>query len=441
MLEKMMLWLMDPSMDAAMKNMLTSKYAENPFLMTTIAGKLTPRAIMEAGMRAQTGQELERPIGSPVVLSPWEQIMFNPRQLFELPTASKKDVSTKTVIGPNAKKPIHLDMPIMLTGMSYGGSLSLDMKMAIAKGTSLAGTSTNTGESGLTNEERENAKILIGQYNRAMRMKEEDLQHLDAIEIQLGQGAFGGAAEIETKSDKIGDHLRETWKLEEGEGSTIKPRFPNVQSSEDLIELINRIKSNHDVPVGVKIAGSDFIEFDLEVLSKTNIDFITIDGAEGGTAGSPPTLEDDIGLPTLHSIVRAHDWLEKKGIRDKYQLISSGGLATPGQFLKALALGADAVYIGSIALMATLQSQMTKALPQYPPPQLALYDGKLKDEFNVEEGARDLANFLLSCAAEMTSAVQVIGKKGTSELNREDLMTLNKELAEFAGIRYGASHR
>lgn len=100
MIERMMMWLMDPSMDAAMKNMLSSKYEENPFLMTTIAGKLTPRAIMEAGMRAQSGQEIKRPIGSPVVLSPCEKILLNPRQIHQLPTASKNQIKTTTFIGP-----------------------------------------------------------------------------------------------------------------------------------------------------------------------------------------------------------------------------------------------------------------------------------------------------------------------------------------------------
>lgn len=437
----MMLWLMDPTMDAAMKNMLTSKYEENPFLMTTIAGKLTPRAIMEAGMRAETGKEIKRPIGSPIVLSHWEKILLNPRQLHQLPTENKNQTQTTTVIGPNSKKPMNLSMPIMLTGMSYGGSLSLSMKKAIAKGTTMAGTSTNTGESGLTVEERENAKFLVGQYNRAMRMKEDDLKHLDAIEIQLGQGAWGGASEIQTKAQDIGDHLRKTWRLEEGEDSTVKPRFPGIKSNTDLVALINRIKSQHDVPVGIKIAGSDFIEDDLEVIAQTNVDYIVVDGSEGGTAGSPPTLEDDLGLPTLHSLVRAVDWLTEKKLKQKYQIIASGGLTTPGHFLKALAIGADAVYIGSIALMAVLQSQMVKALPQYPPPQLALYSGKLKKEFSVEEGATCLANFLKSCQEEMKSALQVMGKTSTTQLTREDLVTLDKELADFASIRYGASRR
>jgi methylamine---glutamate N-methyltransferase subunit C len=423
-------------------NMLTSKYEENPFVMTTIADKLSPRAIIEAGMRAQTGKPINRPIGSPVVLSPWYQLLLNSRQLFELPTESINQVNTKTVIGPNAKKPLMLDMPIMLTGMSYGGSLSLKMKMAIAKGTSMAGTSTNTGESAVTNEERDNANLLIGQYNRGMRLSsEEQLQRLDAIEIQLGQGAWGGAAEITTKAQDIGDHLQEAWHLKDGEDSTIKPRFPNVQSSEDIINLVNGLKEKYDVPVGVKIGGTDFIEYEMEVIAKTNADYIAIDGSEGGTAGAPPTLEDHIGLPTLHSLVRAVDWLEENKARERFSLIVSGGLTTPGHFLKAIALGADAVYIGSIALMATLQSQMAKALPKYPPPQIALYSGKLKEELDVDEAAKDLAKFLTSCNEEMKAAVQVIGKQSIKELNREDLVSVDKDLAEFIGIRFAGSHR
>lgn len=332
-------------------------------------------------------------------------------------------------------------MPIMLTGMSYGGSLSLKMKMAIAKGTALAGTSTNTGESSLTDEERDHAKFLIGQYNRAMVMHEEDLGHLDAIKVQLGQGAFGGAAEVTMKSKDIGDHLRASWRLEEGEDSTVRSRFPGLNSSADIIQLINRLKSEHDVPVGIKIAGTDFIEYELEIISKTKADYIVIDGAEGGTAGSPPTLQDHVGLPTLHSLIRAVDWLEEKNLKQKYQLIVSGGLTTPGHFLKALAIGADAVYIGSIALMATLQSQMTKALPKYPPPQLALYIGKLAEEFDVEEGAKDLSNFLISCNEEIIGALQVLGKTSCVQLNRDDLVTLDRELANFSKIRYGASRR
>jgi len=139
--------------------------------------------------------------------------------------------------------------------------------------------------------------------------------------------------------------------------------------------------------------------------------------------------------------VRAVDWLVENGLRERFSLIIAGGLVTPGHFLKALALGADAVYIGTVALMAALQSQVVKVLPQAPPAQLALYDGKMNDKVDVDKAARHLANFLESCTAEMKLAVQAVGKNALSELGRGDLVTVDKDMAEFAGIRYAGSHR
>jgi glutamate synthase domain-containing protein 2 len=442
MLNQLILKLMDPMLDETMVEMLTREYADNPLMLATVAEKLSTRAIIEAGMRAESGKALERPLGSPIVLAPWHQILLNSKQLFALPTNDPKKIQTTTVIGPNAKKPLVLDMPIMITGMSYGGSISLPLKMAIAKGTAMVGTSTNTGESSVTDEERDNAKFLIGQYNRGGRLTSpEQLKLVDAIEIQFGQGAFGGAAYQTTKAKVMDDHLRGAWNLEEGQDSVIYPRFPNVNSQQDIINLVKGLKNAYDVPVGIKIAASDYIENELEVIAQTQADFIAIDGFEGGTSGAPPTLADNVGLPSLYALVRAVDWLTNHDCKEKFSLIIAGGLATPGHFLKAIALGADAVYIGSIALMATLQTQMTKALPQHPPPQLALYTGKLKDELDIDEAARSLANFLRSCVSEMKKTVQVTGKHAIKELDRTDLVTVNKDLSDFVGIRYAGSHR
>ncbi|SDF67668.1 FMN-binding glutamate synthase family protein [Sporolituus thermophilus] len=434
--------MMDPMLDEAAMKMLTEDYPDNPFLMVTVAEKLSPRAIMEAAMRSELGKELTRPLGSPVVLSPWDSILLNPRQLFQLPYPDYTAVDTRTVIGPRAPKPLQLDIPILITGMSYGGSLSLQMKMALARGAALAGTATNTGESAVTNEERDNAKYLIGQYHRGGQLSgPEQLSRLDAIEIQLGQGAWGGAVDEPMPGDMIGEHLRQTWKLATGQGATVYARMPGKNNTQDYIKMINSMKEQYDVPVGVKIAGTDFLEYELAVIAQTEADYIVIDGSEGGTAASNPTLQDNVGLPTLHSLVRAVNWLEENNLRDKFSLIITGGLTTPGHFLKALALGADAVYIGSIALMAAMHTQVAKALPQSPPVQLALYTGKLNDKLDIDQAAGHLANFLRSCVAEMQLAVQAVGKRSTSELSREDLVTVDKDLAEFARIRYAGSPR
>lgn len=232
-----------------------------------------------------------------------------------------------------------------------------------------------------------------------------------------------------------------TWHLSEGQDATIYSRMPNVNTPKEIVDMLNNLKKQYDVPVGIKIAGSDYIEYELEVISQSNVDFIVVDGSEGGTAVAPPTLEDNVGLPTLHSLVRAVDWLDSNNLKDKYTLIAGGGLKTPGHFLKTMAIGADAVYIGSIALMAALQTQMSKALPQLQPPQIALYIGKLKEELDVDKAAISLANFLFSCIAEIKLAVQAIGKNSLKELNRSDLVTTDKNLAQFLNIRDGLTPR
>ncbi|KNF08158.1 archaeal-type glutamate synthase GltB [Gottschalkia purinilytica] len=442
MLTSLLLKALDPITDSMIKKLFTEDYADNPYIAITAAQKLTARAIIEAAIRSETGKVLTLPYGSPINLSPWEKILLNPRQLFELPTESIKDIDMSVTIGKNAKKPLKLDIPMMITGMSYGGSLSLRMKMALAKGAAMVGTSTNTGESAVSEEVRSNTKYLIGQYNRGGLMTTpEKLSKLDAIEVQLGQGAWGGAVESTKYADTIDEHLREVWDLQKGEDSTIYSRMPNTSSTEDIIELINNLKSQYDVPIGVKIAGTDFIEDELKVISKTKADYIVIDGSEGGTAVAPPTLADNVGLPTLHTLSRTIKWLEEKGIRDKFDIIVAGGLSTPGHFLKAKALGADAVYIGSIAVFATVQCQAVKTLPEAPPTQLALHEGKYADKLDIDVAANNLANFLTSCTEEMKMALQAVGKKSIKDLNKEDLVTVDKELAEFLKIRYAASPR
>jgi glutamate synthase domain-containing protein 2 len=438
----MMMKLMDPSMDEVMAKMLTEDYKDNPFLMVTVAEKLSPRAMMEAAMRAEAGKELARPLGSPVVLSPWDKLLLNPKQLFELPTSDYTEITMKTVIGPKAKKPLQLELPIMITGMSYGGSLSLPIKIALAKGATIVGTSTNTGESAVTEEERGAARFLIGQYHRGGQLSgQEQLKQLDAIEIQLGQGAWGGAVDSTMKAQDIDDHLRNAWKLKKGEDATVYARMPGKNSTKDYIAMIDDMKAQYDVPIGVKIAGTDYIEYELAVIAQTKADYIVVDGSEGGTAVANPTLQDNVGLPTFHTLVRTIDWLVKNNLRDRFSVIIAGGLTTPGHFLKALAIGADAVYIGTIALLAALHTQMTKALPQAPPSQMLLYTGKLTDKLNIDAAANHLANFLSSCKSEMQLAVQAVGKESIKELNRSDLVTVEKDLAEFAAIRYAGSHR
>ena len=239
-------WLLlkaaNPIADDTVDKLFTADYTDdNPYLVVTIAEKESPRAIIEAAVRAEIGTELTRPLGSPNVLSPWNKLLLNPRQLFELPYPDYTKIDTKTVIGPRAKKPLKLDIPIMITAMSHGGSLNTKMKVALAKGASMAGTATNTGESTVIDKEREAAKLLIGQYNRGGWLNTPDkLKQLDAIEVQLGQGAWGGAIDEIIPNKNLDKHIKEAWHLNGGD-AVIHARMPGVKSSQDIIKLINKL--------------------------------------------------------------------------------------------------------------------------------------------------------------------------------------------------------
>ncbi|MBU5592197.1 FMN-binding glutamate synthase family protein [Clostridium sp. MSJ-4] len=434
-MEGIMKNITNKSLDKITESMLRDPYDKNMYVMVTGAMKLGLTSLIEATMRGEDGSILHRAYGSSNHNSPWNKLYLNPTQIFQLPVEEFSSIDLSTTIGKNAKKPIKLSMPLMITGMGYGSSLNLNVKLAIAKATSNVGISTNTGESGLCREERELSKILIGQFNRYNCLnKKEQLSQLDGIEIQLGQGAWGGAVIGNIPSNKADNHLREVFNLKEGEDANRTSRLKEINSPEEIINLIKDLKSQYDVPVGVKIAGSHYIEKDLEILLRSNLDFITIDGAEGGTSGAPPTLEDHLGLPTLYSLSRAYNFLKEKNAENKVDIIIAGGLRNPGEFLKALALGAKAVYIGSIAVVATLQSQTIKATPFEPTPQLFLYDGDKKDDFDIDKGADTLSNFLVSCKEEMKLALMAMGKNQISELNTLDLVSVDKDLAEALQI-------
>lgn len=181
-----------------------------------------------------------------------------------------------------------------------------------------------------------------------------------------------------------------------------------------LRQLVAELRRLTDgVPIGAKLAAGHRLEEDMKHCLDAGVDVIALDGAQAATKGSPPILQDDFGLPTLYALVRASEFLNISGRRERVSLIVGGGLSTPGDFLKALALGADAVYIGSIALFAVSHGQVFKSLPWEPPTEVVFHGGKPADEFDIDEGADRLARFLRACAAEMALGVRAMGKNIT----------------------------
>jgi len=428
---------LNEAVDKAVSRMVRDQYTENIFGMIPATKKIGLINLMELAMRSAQGTPIPRILGSHIQFSPWDSILFNPVHLFRFPTPENVGIGTSVTIGPRCRKPMTISIPVMVAAMSFGGALSKSAKIAAAKAAAAAGTATNTGEAGLLEEEREAAQLLIGQYNRGGWMNSPDkYKRLDAIEIQLGQGAQGSSPQ-RTTAKNIGSDFREAFGLREGDDALIRSRLPGVNTQEDFIQLVRHLRDETGVPVGLKIAATHHLEKELQIALEAEVDFVTVDGAEGGTHGGAPTLQDDLGLPTMFGVTRAAEYFARKGVSGDVNLIATGGLVTPGRILKALALGADAVYIGTTAVMSMLSGQMADAMPYESVSSMVVYTGKMTDKLDIDKAAENLFRFLNASVREMELVAISLGKTALSDLNNSDLCALDPFLAKATGIQFG----
>lgn len=418
--------------------LLTDKFEENLWELVTSIQRLDINKLIDIELRAETKSFLERPIGGPRKFKYLDKIMFNIAQLETLPTPRETNIDTSVVIGPMARKPLRLKIPILVAGMSYGLAITEAYKIAYAKGASAVGTATNTGLGPWLESERKAARHLILQYSRVSWNKDEKIiKQSDAIEIQFGQGANAGAGKT-LKAEQISGTLRKRLGLKKGQDAVIHNRIDGVRSGKDLMNLIDYLKEiTGGVPVGVKIGAGKYLEEDLEIVVEAGADFVCVDGAEGGTHGSLPILEDDFGVPAMIAASRAAKFWEENGLKGKVSLLLGGQLATPGDCLKMIALGADAVYMGTAILIATTHNQALKVIPYEPPTQIAYEHGKYSKKFDIEKGAKSLHNFLHATVYEMEEAVKALGKTAIRDVSREDIFAIDKDVAEIAGIELG----
>jgi len=421
------------------KRIMMDTYSENLWEFISASKKVGLQNIIETNLRSQEGKVIKRPLGSPKKFPDFNNIMFNFAQLHRLPTDEGVDIDTRVIIGPCASKPLIIEMPIMISGMAYGLALSANAKIGLAKGSAIAGTATNTGEGPFLPAERKAADKLILQYNRGKWSKSPQiLRQADMIEIHFGQGAGGGVGHIIADKEidwKVKIRMGVNW----GEQAVIHANFPDMNNdSHHLQHLVGYLKEiTQGVPIGIKIAGSKYLEDDLEIAIEAGIDVITIDGSQAGSKGTAPILQDDFGLPTLFALNRANNYFKRHNLKNKVSLIITGGLYNPGDFLKALALGADAVYIGSTALFAMSHTQVLKAIPWEPPPEIVFYKGKFQQKFNVDKGAKSLAKFLKACNEEIKEGVRALGKKSIHEVDKNDLFALDSQTAEAVDLPLG----
>jgi glutamate synthase domain-containing protein 2 len=403
--------------------------------MYNVFAKVGVLNVFESDLRGTTGKPLQRPFGSSKHFSAWEKLNFNCVYLSRKPVMESVDIDTKAVIGPKAKRPLYIDLPIIIAGMAYGAGPSFRAKLALAKGADQENTATNTGVGPFLPEERKHTKRLIIQYNRGYWAKEEEvLRQADAVEIQLGYGAFGAAPRVWSYQD-LSQEFRDYMHLQPGENMLEEATLPNVKNRDDLARLVKYLrKITNGAPIGIKFGATHWLEKELEIFTGADIDFLSVSGAEAGINYGPAILADDLGLPTLPALCRTALFLKQKKLHDKVSLIIDGGLTTPGQFMKTLALGADVVAIGTIALLVIAHTQVSKAIPWEPPTELVFERGKYKDRLDIDIGAKSLANFLKSCKEEMILGMRTLGKTSLKELVPEDLSAVDPEVSEFTGV-------
>jgi len=416
--------------------LMSDRYPENIWEMITAMIRVNPRIVMENSLRAASGSIIERPFGSPRKFLSFDGLIFSPAQLATLPTPEFHPVDTRLIIGPRARRPLILDIPILAGAMGYGVGVTEQVKVAIAKGTAAVGTATNSGEGPFLPEEREFARFYILQYSTGEWAKEPSiLQNADAIEIHIGQGATAAAASF-IPPEHLQGRARELLGVPHDDVLVIPSRHSDINKPEDLRSLVQRLRDmTGGVPIGIKICASGKLESDLEIAIEAGVDFISLDGGQAGTKGGAPILEDDFGMPTIFALSRTISYLRKRGVKEEITLLSGGGYAVPGDCLKAIALGADGVYMGTALLWAMTHDQVTKTIPWEPPTELTSYSGAFQDEFDQDEAAFYLENFLRSFTEEMKVAVRALGKTSIREVNAEDLIALDEWTSKVTKVR------
>lgn len=419
------------------KIIFTDSYQENIIEMMPGFKHMGIQNALENNLRTESGDVLHRPLGSSKNWPHLDPITFIPAQTSPFAVSSEDEVDVSVTIGPKAKKPMKIDIPLMISGMAYGVGVSAEVRLSFAQAANKTGTAINSGEGGIMQEELDAAGKYILQFSKTEWGKDEKfIKRADMIEIKLGQGAkLAMGAKISPKN--LTGRAREVMGLKKDEDAIIHEHFFENQTLKDLKELVDELRDQSGgVPIGAKMGAGGKIEEDIDHLLEMGVDYIAVDGGQAATHAGAPVLSDDFGIPTLHAVVRASNHLKRRKVKDRVSLVVSGGLVIPGHFLKVLALGADAVYVGSAILFATAHSQVTKALPFEPPTQVVWNEGKYSHQFKVEDGAKSAEKFLNASIEEMKTALRAMGKRSLNELSRKDLTSYDELTARMIGIPY-----
>jgi glutamate synthase domain-containing protein 2 len=367
----------------------------------------------------------------------WDDIQILTAQLATRPLMETEPVGTELVIGPDARRPLRLDLPILVSDMSFG-ALSQEAKLALARGAELAGTGICSGEGGmLPEEQRVNSRYLYELASAKFGYDEEILDRVQAFHFKAGQAAKTGIGG-HLPANKVVGKIAEVRRLPERTAAISPPTFQDLRTPEDFRRFSDRVRSlSGGIPIGMKLS-ANHIEKDLDFAVACGVDYIILDGRGGGTGGAPRLFRDHISVPTIPALARARRHLDRVG-RPEITLIVTGGLRVPSDFIKALCLGADGVAIANSAIQAIGCVGARMCNTNECPSGVATQNPELRRRIDVEKAAGQLAQFLTASTELVKVMARACGHDRLSDFSREDLATWSWEMARLTGIAYSGS--
>ena len=365
----------------------------------------------------------------------WDDLQIMAAQMATQPLLDDVAVGTELVIGPQATKPLHLDIPLFVSDMSFG-ALSEEAKVALATGAELAGTGICSGEGGMLPEEQQaNSRYFYELASAQFGYQEELLSVVQAFHFKGGQGAKTGTGGHLPGSKNIGK-ISEVRQIPEGEAAISPSTFLDLHTVDDFKRFSDRVREvTGGIPIGMKLS-ANHIEADIAFALDVGVDYIILDGRGGGTGAAPEMFRDHISVPTIPALARARRLLDERGATGRVTLIITGGLRVPVDFVKALALGADGVAVSNSAMQAVGCVAARMCNSNNCPAGIATQKPELRARLDVDAASKRLATFFEASTELMQVMARACGHDHLGKFTKSDLATWNDQMAKLTGVNY-----
>ncbi len=365
----------------------------------------------------------------------WDDLQIMAAQMATKPLMEDQVIGTELIIGPEAKKPLILKIPLFVSDMSFG-SLSEEAKIALAKGAEMAGTGICSGEGGMLPEEQQNnSRYFYELASAEFGFKEALLTKVQAFHFKGGQGAKTGTGG-HLPGNKNKGKISQVRGIPEGQSAISPPTFKDLVTVGDFKKFADRVREiSGGIPIGFKLS-ANHIEEDMQFALDASADYIILDGRGGGTGAAPKMFRNHISVPTIPALARARRFLDERGANERVTLIITGGLRLPIDFVKALALGADGVALSNSALQAIGCVAARMCHTNNCPSGIATQNEDLRRRLNINKSSQQLFNFFQASIELMQVMTRACGHSHLNQFNKYDLATWDHDMARLSGVAF-----